>query len=68
MKKVIYPSYALNLYLKSLDKIKTAGPENCSTTLLLLYVTKNSIILEKNINQVNLTNQQNQELSFYLDQ
>ena len=28
----------INLHLKSLNKIKTAGPEKCSITLLLLYV------------------------------
>ena len=36
----------INLHLKSLNKIKPAGPEKCSITLLLPYVNKNSRIIE----------------------
>ena len=42
----------INLHLISLDKVKTAGPEKCSITLLLPYDNRNSKILEKNIKQV----------------
>ena len=56
LNKNSYPQELVNktisLHLKSLDKIKTAGPEKCSITLLLPYVNKNLRILEKNINQV----------------
>ena len=42
----------INLHHKSLDKIKTVGPEKCSVTLLVPYVNKKAGILEKNIKQV----------------
>ena len=32
---------AINLYLKSLNKIEPAGPEKCPITFILLYVNKN---------------------------
>ena len=35
----------INLHLKSLNKMKTAGPEKCSITLLLPYVNKNLTII-----------------------
>ena len=42
----------INLQLKSLNKIKPAGPEKRSITLLLPYVNKNSRTIERIINQL----------------
>ena len=42
----------INLHFKSLNKIKPAGPDKCSITLLLLYVNKNSRIIENKIGQL----------------
>ena len=56
LNKKVYPqelvNKTINLHLKSLDKVKTAGPDKCLITFLLPYVNRNSRILEKNINQI----------------
>ena len=59
----------INLRLKSLNKIKAAGPEKCSNTLLLPYDNKTRII-ERNINQLlgKSYYPENQELFSYQNQ